>query len=71
MVISQLLRYGKICNNVNDFIHRSKIMMDKLIKQYFVQKILRKKVSNFYDKYYHIIQKYNLSKYKMINTIFT
>jgi hypothetical protein len=71
MVISQLLRYGKICNNVNDFIHRSKMMMDKLIKQYFVQKILRKKVSNFYDKYYHIIQKYNLSKYKMINTIFT
>ena len=71
MVISQLLRYGKICNNVNDFIHRSKMMMDKLINQYFVPKILRKNVSNFYDKYYHIIQKYNLSKYKMINTIFT
>ena len=46
-------------------------MINKLINQYFVPKTLRIKVSNFYDKYYHLIQKYNLSKPKIINAIFT
>jgi len=71
IVISQLLRYCKICNDANDFIARSKIMMNKLTNQYFIPNTLRNKFSNFYNKYYHIVQKYNLSKLKMINAIFT
>jgi len=70
IVISQLIRYSKICMNMNDFIERTNTMTTKLQNQYFNTKMLRKKVSTFYDKYYHLVKKYNCSKLKLCSLIF-
>ena len=70
IIISQLLRYWKACLQVEDVIFRSRIMVTKLKNQYFNIKLLKHKFSNFYDKYYHMIQKYNVSKNKAIKMIF-
>jgi len=70
IVVSQLIRFCTVCVYKNDFIDRCKVMMAKLVNQYFVKHILHKKISNFYDKYYHLIQKYNISKLKMIELMF-
>ena len=70
IVISQLIRFCKACIHVDDFIDRSKSMITKLLNQHFIKHLLKKKVSNFYDKYDHLLQKYNISKRKMIQLIF-
>ena len=70
IVISQLIRFCKACTKVDDFIERSKTMMTKLLNQHFLKFLLKKKISNFYDKYYHLIQKYDISKRQMIQLMF-
>ena len=70
IVISQLIRYSKVCMKVNDFICRTKNMMQKLRDQFFNTKMLRKKFSNFYDKYYHLVSKYNCTKRALCKLVF-
>ena len=70
VIISQLIRYSKVCLNVDDFIYRSRIMITKLLNQFFCSKELKRKFSHFYDKYYNLIQNYRYSKNKLINIIF-
>lgn len=70
IIISQLLRYAKVCSKVEDFITRTKVMVNTLLNQYFNISLLKQKFSIFYDKYYNIINKYNYSKYKLIKMIF-
>ena len=71
IIISQLIRFSKVCMSVDDFILRANSMVSKLCNQFFDESLLKKKCSIFYDKYYHIIKKYNITKKKMINGIFT
>ena len=68
IIISQLLRYSKVCQ-YDDFINVAHIRVNKLVNQYFDIKLLKTQTSNFYDKYYHMIQNYK-SKKKMIQDIF-
>ena len=70
IIISQLLRYSKVCIKYNDFINVTQILINKLTNQYFNIQILKTQTSNFYDKYYHMIQKYNCTKKKMIKDMF-
>ena len=70
IIISQLLRYSKVCLKYDDFINVARILVNKLINQYFDKKILKTQTSNFYDKYYHMIQKYKCTKKRMIQDIF-
>ena len=70
IIISQLIRYSKVCMSYNDFVHRSKIMSTKLISQFFDVHLLKRKFSFFYDKYYNLIKKYDRSKKQMIYDIF-
>ena len=70
MIISQLIRYGRICMNVDDFMERSRVMINKLCNQFFNKKKLKKKFSFFYDKYYHIIEKYNMNRLCLMKHIF-
>ena len=70
MIISQLIRYGRICMNVDDFMERSRVMINKLCNQFFNKKKLKKKFSFFYDKYYHIIEKYNMNRLCLMKYIF-
>ncbi len=68
--VSQLIRYSKVNMNTADFLNITKRLTHKLIRQGFYAKFLRKKFSYFFDKYYHMVKKYNLSKKKCMIKIF-
>jgi hypothetical protein len=70
IIISQLIRYSKICMNINDFIKNSRALIIKLKEQFFDESLLKKKVILFYNKYYHFIEKYNLSLKKILYLLF-
>jgi hypothetical protein len=70
IVISQLIRYSKICVNFNDFVVNSRNLINKLRKQFFDEILLKKKISMFYNKYYHFVEKYDTSLKKLINLLF-
>jgi len=70
ILISQLLRYSKVCSCVNDFTRTSHRLIAKLLNQHFDRQLLKRKASLFYDKYYHIIKHYNITKREMIYKLF-
>ena len=70
VLISQLIRYSKICASLTSFTNKCNILINKLIKQRFNIRLLKRKVSIFYDKYYHLIKHYNISKLNMIKDMF-
>ena len=45
IVVSQLLRFCNVCNNVTNFLSRTTQLVQKLTGQFFVPKLLRQKVS--------------------------
>lgn len=61
IIISQLLRYNKVCNK-ESFIQKTKDLINKLTQQFFCKDILIKTCSSFYTKYYHLIEKYNITR---------
>ena len=71
VIISQLIRYSKACSKPKDFLTKAKTLIAKLIKQHFNITLLKKKTSIFYDKYYHLITKYNITRRSMILNMFT
>ena len=70
VLISQLIRFSKVCSLSKDFITISNNLIHKLINQGFNYRLLRKKVSMFYDKYYHFIKKYEYNKPSLIDSLF-
>jgi hypothetical protein len=70
VIISQLIRYSKACSSLDDFISKAKNTILKLPRQFFDIGILKKKCINFYEKYYDLIEKYNISRSKFIYDIF-
>ena len=70
IIISQLYRYSKVCQNKLDFTQRSSILINTLQNQFFQTKILKDKCSMFYNKYYHMIDKYSLSRKQFLRDIF-
>jgi hypothetical protein len=70
IIISQLIRYSKICMNINDFIENSRALIIKLKEQFFDEFLLKNKVILLYNKYYHFIEKCNLSLKKTLYLLF-
>jgi hypothetical protein len=71
ILISQLLRYAKVCCNLNFFINRAKLLIHKLTNQFFNHNLLIRKFNHFYDKYQHCISHYsNINRHNLINKIF-
>ena len=66
IVVSQLLRFCKVCNDFDDFINVTKCMIHQCMNLYFDECILKQKVSRFYDKYYEYIKKYHVTKKYMM-----
>ena len=58
--ISQLIRIARICSNYEDFTKRNKLITTRLIKQGFLYTKLVKSFRNFYVKYIHLMDKYNV-----------
>ena len=58
--ISQLIRFARVCSNVDDFNDRNLFLTAKLLKQgYRYHKIL-KAFSKFYYRHFELIVKYNI-----------
>ena len=70
IIISQLIRYSKVCMNYEDFLNVTNILIQKLKNQFFDIKILEDYFSNFYNKYYHLIQHYEHTKQQMLQKLF-
>jgi len=50
--VSQLIRYARCCMNESDFVSRTKILVDKLVKQGFKPHILKQVFEKFTMKHF-------------------
>ena len=58
--ISQLIRFARVCSNVDDFNNRNLFLTAKLLKQGYRYHKLRKAFSKFYHRHSELIVKYNI-----------
>ena len=59
--ISQLIRFARVCSNVDDFDNRNLFLTAKLLKQgYYRYNIIRKAFSKFYHRHSELIVKYSI-----------
>ena len=58
VVISQLVRYLRICCNYQDFAYRSKLLTTRLLRQGYVYQKLRSTYKTFVHRYPMTLQKY-------------
>ena len=56
--ISQLIRFARVCSNVDDFNSRNLFLTAKLLKQGYRYHKIRKAVSKFYQRHSELIVKY-------------
>ena len=65
--ISQLIRFARVCSNVDDFNNRNLFLTAKLLKQGYRYHKMRKAFSKFYYRHSELIVKYNIGlKFKRI-----
>ena len=58
--ISQLIRFARVCSNVDDFNNRNLFLTAKLLKQGYRYHKIRKSFSKFYHRHSELIVKYNI-----------
>ena len=58
--ISQLIRFARVCSNVDDFNNRNLFLTAKLLKQGYRYHKIRKVFSKFYHRHPELIVKYNI-----------
>ena len=58
--ISQLIRFARVCSNVDDFNNRNLFLTAKLLKQGYRYHKIRKVFSKFYHRHSELIVKYNI-----------
>ena len=58
--ISQLIRFARVCSNVDDFNNRILFLTAKLLKQGYRYHKIRKAFSKFYHRHSELIVKYNI-----------
>ena len=58
--ISQLIRFARMCSNVDDFNNRNLFLTAKLLKQGYRYHKIRKAFSKFYHRHSELIVKYNI-----------
>ena len=58
--ISQLIRFARVCSNVDDFNNRNLFLTAKLLKQGYRYRKIRKAFSKFYHRHSELIVKYNI-----------
>ena len=62
VIISQTLRYARVCNNVDDFKERVKLLCKKLVTKRFIPERINRTVRKCLLKYTWISRKYKLPK---------
>ena len=58
--ISQLIRFAKVCSNVDDFNNRNLFLIANLLKQDYRYHKIRKAFSKFYHRHSELIVNYNI-----------
>ena len=58
--ISQLIRFARVFNHVDDFNTRDKVLTAKLLRQGYRYHKMHKAVSKFYWRHFDIVSKYNV-----------
>ena len=58
--ISQLIRFARVCSNIDDFNNRNFFLAAKLLKQGYRYHKIRKAFSKFYYRHSELIVKYNI-----------
>ena len=58
--VSQLIRYARCCQHLQDFSERTKILIHRLTNQGFKKLILKKAFDKFVVDYYELLFKYNV-----------
>ena len=58
--ISQLIRFARVCSNVDDFNNRNLFLTAKLLKQGYRYHKIQKAFSKFYHRHSELIVKYNI-----------
>ena len=58
--ISQLIRFARVCSNVDGFNNRNLFLTAKLLKQGYRYNKIRKTFSKFYHRHSELIVKYNI-----------
>ena len=58
--ISQLIRFARVCSNVDDFNNRNLFLTAKLLKQCYRYHKIRKAFCKFYHRHSELIVKYNI-----------
>ena len=58
--ISQLIRFARVCFNVDDFDNRNLFLTAELLKQGYRYHKIRKTFSKFYHRHSELIVKYNI-----------
>ena len=58
--IPQLIRFARVCSNVEDFNNRNLFLTAKLLKQGYRYHKIRKAFSKFYHRHSELIVKYNI-----------
>ena len=58
--ISQLIRFARVCSNVDDFNNRNLFLTAKLLQQGYRYHKIQKAVSKFYHRHSELIVKYNI-----------
>ena len=58
--ISNLIRFARVCSNVDDFNNRNLFLTAKLLKQGYRSHKIRKAFSKFYHRHSELIVKYNI-----------
>ena len=57
---SQLIRFARVCSNIDDFNNRNLFLTAKLLKQGYRYHKIRKTLSKFYHRHSELIVKYNI-----------
>ena len=64
--ISQLIRFKRVCSNVDDFNNKNLILTAKLLKQGFRYHKIRKALSKFYHRHSELIVKYSIGLNRLL-----
>ena len=68
--VSQLIRYSRVYMDRKGFMDRTKRLAKQLIRQGFAERLLKIKFSYFFDKHFHLVEKYDISKKECMQHIF-
>ena len=68
--VSQLIRYARASSEYRSFLHRGKLLTNKLLTQGYCKPRLIKTIKKFYGRHHEIVDKFGVSVSKMILDVF-